>query len=144
MMLKEKILKNLRENSETREILAGDYLSFFKRIGENKSVTKVMDLKPDYFIVSFDGSIDCLFFVKNAFVIFEYLSKLAVLKMLGSEFDFKTLIFYSENSNLVESEERGVISERKKVSALDASNFINSLILDFEKKIGKKIILNIE
>ena len=143
-MLKEEILKQLKEKNEVKEIIPGDYLGFFKRIGENKSVNKIMDVKPDYFIKYFDDSIDCLFFVKDAFLMFNYLSKLAVLKMLNSEFDFKKLIFYSENSRLMDSEERGIITEKNKISALDAYDSIKDLIKDFEEKIGRKIELNID
>jgi hypothetical protein len=143
-MLKEEILKKLKENNEVMDVVPGDYLGFFKRIGENKSVIKVMDVKPDYFIKYFDNSVDCLFFAREAFEIFNYLSKLSVLKSLNCEFDFKNIVFYSNNSKLLEHEQKGVISERKIISALDAINSINELIFEFEKKIGKKIILNIE
>lgn len=143
-MIKEEVLKLLKEKNEVKQIIIGDYIGFFKRIGDNKSVTKIMDFKPDYFIDYFDNSKDCLFFVDNAFLIFNHLSKLVVLKMLNCEFDFKKIIFYSKDSKLMESEERGLILEKKIVNNLDALDSINELIDYFEQKIGKKIILNIE
>jgi hypothetical protein len=143
-MIKEEILKRLKENNEITQILPGNYISFFKRIGNNKSVNKIMDVKPDYFIKYHDNSASCLFFIENAFMAFSYLSKLAVLKMLNCEFDFKSVIFYSKNSKLIESEEKGLISEKKSMNNADATEYINRLISDFEQKIGKRIILNIE
>ncbi|MFA5303078.1 MAG: hypothetical protein WC393_00890 [Candidatus Nanoarchaeia archaeon] len=143
-MEKEEILKKLKEKNEIKQIVPGDYIGFFKRIGDNKSVTKIMDFKPDYFIDYFDNSKDCLFFVENAFIAFSFLSKLAVLKMLNCEFDFKKIIFYSKDSKLMESEEKGIISEKKIVTNLDAMDYIKELIEYFEQKTGKKIVLNIE
>jgi hypothetical protein len=143
-MIREEILKKLKEDSEIRQVLPGDYIGFFKRIGINKSVNKIMNIKPDYFIEYYDNSSSCLFFIENAFEAFSHLSKLAVLKMLNCEFDFKSVIFYSKNSKLIESEEKGIISEKKSINNADAIDYINRLIYDFEQKIGKKIILNIK
>jgi len=143
-MDKKKILESLKEKNEVMEILPGEYLGFFKRIGDNKSVAKVMDLKPDYFIKYFDNSIDCVFFIKSAFEAFSHLSKMAVLKMLNCELDFKSAIFYAPDSAVFQSEERGVFLEKKSVNAADSFGKIRFLLDDFEKKIGKKIILNIE
>jgi hypothetical protein len=143
-MEKEGILKKLKEKNEVKQIVPGNYIGFFKRIGDNKSVAKIMDFKPDYFIYYFDNSKDCLFFVDNAFIAFSFLSKLAVLKMLNCEFDFKKIIFYSKDSKLIESEEKGVICEKKMVNNSDALDYIKELIEYFEQKIGKKIVLSIE
>ena len=140
-MIKEEILSRLREKNN---IIEGSYISFFKRIGNNKSVSKIMNFKPDYFIQHEDNSFDCLFFIEKPFEAFNHLSKLAVLKMLSCEFDFRSIIFYSKNYKLIEYEERGLISEKKNINALDSIDYINKLIAEFEQKIGKKIILNIE
>jgi len=140
----EEILKKLRENDDVKEVVSGDYLSFFKRIGDNKSVTKVMDFKPDYFVNYFDGSFDCVVFTDNVFSVFSHLSKLLIFKRLNCELDFKSIIFYSKESKLLESEDLGLITEKKKVDTLDAKNFILELINDFEKRLGKKVVLHIE
>jgi hypothetical protein len=143
-MIKEEILKRLKEKNEVKQVLPGDYLDFFKRIGDNKSVTKTMNIKPDYFIEYFDNSKDCLFLVDDTFMMFNYLSKLAILKMLNCEFDFKKILFYSNDLKLISSIEKGIISEKKMITTLDSINYINDLVDYFEQKIGKKILLNIK
>ncbi|MDD5499446.1 MAG: hypothetical protein PHT91_01045 [Candidatus Nanoarchaeia archaeon] len=142
-MQKEEVLKKLKERNDIKEISNGDYINFFKRIGHNKSVTKVMNFKPDYFITYFDNSFDCLFFIKNAFEAFSHLAKLQVLKSLNCELDFKSIIFYAKNSKLLKSTEMGFFAEKKSVDALGAFDKVSGLILEFEKKTGKKINLNI-
>ncbi len=139
MESREKILKKLREDSEIREISSGDYLGFFKRIGSNKSVAKVMNVKPDYFANYYDLSYDCIFFQKSAFSCFEILTKLAVLKNIGCEFDFKRAVFYCNDSKLLNSKSLGAINEESSLMASDAMPDILKLVDYFKGIIGKRI-----
>ncbi len=139
MESREKILKKLREDSEIKDIVSGDYLGFFKRIGSNKSVAKVMNVKPDYFAQYSDLSYDCIFFQKSAFSCFEILAKLAVLKKIGCEFDFKRAVFYCNDSKLLNSKSLGIINEESSSMASHEMPAILEFVDYFKGIIGKKI-----
>ena len=134
-------MENLKKENDAKSIEEGDFMDYLKRIGENKSVAKVMDFKPDYFLRHSDDSFDCVFFIKNPFASFYHLSKLYALKQLNCEFDFKKIIFIALDSKLIESKEIGIVLEKNAVNCSDIKNLIYSMIDDYSKKIGKKIEL---
>lgn len=142
-MIKEEVLKKIKEKNDTYNVVPGEYLGFFKKIGDNKSVSKVMNVKPDFFIMHENSSYDCLFFEKSAFMAFFHLSKLLILKELGCEFDFSSLIIYADSQKLVKAEEKGITNEKKETFEADAYDKINQALDYYRQKLGKKIELNI-
>ncbi|MBN1923817.1 MAG: hypothetical protein JW791_03595 [Nanoarchaeota archaeon] len=140
----EKLLKEIKSWDDTVSVEKGDYLTFFKRIGDKKSVTKSVNIKPDFVVNELNNGVSYVFVIETAFDAFKILSKFLFFKKLGVPLDFKKLYFFvEENEELLISEEHGLINTENKMTSEDLWDNILSLVKDYEEKLEKEIILKI-
>lgn len=139
---REKIVKELEEEEDAKEVIEGDYINIFKRIGYDKSVIKTLNVKPDYIINELEGAQDYVFIVREFFDVFKTINKFLLFKNLGVPLDFKKLIFYiEEDEELYINEEKGIITTENKYSTNDLWKNLLKLVEDAEQKLQKIIIL---
>ncbi len=140
-MLK-KVREELEKLNNTLSIEEGDYISVFKRIGERKSVTKTLNIKPDFIIHEVRKGYSYAFIIRNAFDAFKVLNKFLLFKELGMPFNYKTLYFFvEEEEELYLNEEHGVLRTEEKHTTRDLWHKIQELVNGYERELDKRVIL---
>ncbi|PIU63475.1 hypothetical protein COZ55_00435 [archaeon CG_4_8_14_3_um_filter_38_5] len=144
MLLKEKVLKDIKENNDVKEVEEGDYITIFKRVGDGRIVRKTLNVKPDFIIHEFNNAVDYAFINTNLFDTFKVLNKLLLFRELNTPMDFKKLYFYTEHHEEVYiNREEGIIVNETKYSTKELWNQVINLVKRYERKLQKEIILKI-
>ena len=67
MLLKEKVRNLLKEDDKISSVEEGEYITVDKKLGSNKRVHKILNIKPEFTAYEVSGGIDYVFLVKNVF-----------------------------------------------------------------------------
>lgn len=140
--LKNKVLKILKEDEDTKRVEEADYVELFNKIGEKKIVEKTLNVMPDFKVHELNKGFYYVFIKKSVFDVFKTLNKFLLFKQIGVFFNFKKLVFYiTDEEDLIITLEKGVVNEEHRYNTSDLWKNILELVKSVERKLEKEIIL---
>lgn len=138
-----KIVREILESEQgVNKIVKGDFITSFKKIGEYKSVSKTLNIKPDFVMEMNGGGINYVFVCNTIFDCYKIMSQLVLFKSLKMPLDCMKLIFFIKRDEaLYNSKEIGTTTDSYSYKTSDVWKNINEVAKWFEEKIEKEIIL---
>jgi len=142
--MEEKIKKELLKDEKIKEVFVGEYINVFRKVGDNKTINKSLNLKPDFITSRIPNGVDYVFVMNSIFDIFKVLNKILIFKISGILLECSNLIFFiTENELVYLTETKSFINEKSEVRANDLIVPIEKLATEFSKRIDKRIIINL-
>ncbi|VVB74384.1 Uncharacterised protein [Candidatus Tiddalikarchaeum anstoanum] len=140
--LVEKISKKFEREGRVKDVIKGDYINNYKKIGAYKAVSKTLNFKPDLIIEYENSGVDYVFILGSLVECLGVLGKIALFKEMQIDLDCKSIRFYyTDDDYLYKAEEMGLATSQETYKISDEPNKLSNLIAWYSDKIGKQIII---